>query len=363
MNSLLSQISSYSASIILKSARSISGTSSLHGFSSNLSWKRSINHPGIKTLDLGSFVSSRFAVFRCYCAKRRSSRKRKSTSTPKMEDDKDAFFVVRKGDIVGVYKTLSECQAQVSPSICDPPVSVFKGHSLPKVAEEYLISRGLQNALYMIKASDLKDDIFGTLVPCPFQEPSSKDEMASMDSSQKRPHDMLRLGNVDTVGSVSASDNPLNKLPKLDNTSSDSRSCIIEFDGASKGNPGQAGAGVVLRAVDGNIICKIRQGLGISSNNVAEYRAAILGLKKALEMGYKDILVQGDSKLVCMQIQGLWKVRHPTMFGLHSEAKKLKEKFSSFQIKHVLRDLNSDADAEATLATCLPDGQILQDFC
>ena len=117
MNSLLFQVSSYSASIILKSARSISGTSSLHGCSSSLSWNRSINHPGIKTLDLGSFVSSRFAVFRCYCAKRRSSRKRKLTSKPKMEDDKDAFFVVRKGDIVGVYKTLSECQAQVSSSV------------------------------------------------------------------------------------------------------------------------------------------------------------------------------------------------------------------------------------------------------
>ena len=117
MNSLLVQISSYSASIILKSARSISGTSSLYGGGSNLSWRRSINHPGIKTLDWGSFVSARFAVVRYYSSKKSPSRKPKSTSKPVMEDDKDAFFVVRKGDIVGVYKTLSECQAQVSSSV------------------------------------------------------------------------------------------------------------------------------------------------------------------------------------------------------------------------------------------------------
>lgn len=53
--------------------------------------------------------------------------------------------------------------------ISDPPVSVYKGNSLPKDAEEYLASRGLHNALYTIKASDLKDDLFGTLVPCTYQ--------------------------------------------------------------------------------------------------------------------------------------------------------------------------------------------------
>lgn len=363
MNSLLFQISSYSASILLKSARSIVG-SSFYGRCSNLSWKRSTNHyPGVKSIDLGSSVIARFGFVQCYSSKRSSSRKRKSCPEPVMQDEKDAFFVVRKGDIVGVYKNLSECQAQVGFSITDPPVSVYKGYSLPKDAEEHLISRGLQNALYTIKASDLKDDLFGTLEPCPFQEPSSsKGERSSLDFPQKRPLDILGSKDVGTTGSVSTID-PLSKLQKLDHRSSDSCCCILEFDGASKGNPGLAGAGAVLRALDGRLICNIRQGLGIATNNVAEYRAVILGLTKALEMGYTSIRAQGDSKLVCMQIRGLWKIKNQNMSDLHAEAKKLKDKFSSFQISHVLRELNSDADVQANLAVTLADGQVQQDLC
>ncbi|KAL3499740.1 hypothetical protein ACH5RR_038833, partial [Cinchona calisaya] len=80
------------------------------------------------------------------------------------------------------------------------------------------------------------------------------------------------------------------------------RSCTLEFDGASKGNPGQAGAGVVLRADDGSLSCRLREGLGIATCNVAEYRAIILGLKYALDKGFTSIRVRGDSKLVCMQM-------------------------------------------------------------
>ncbi|GMP30377.1 hypothetical protein CsSME_00005072 [Camellia sinensis var. sinensis] len=78
-------------------------------------------------------------------------------------------------------------------------------------------------------------------------------------------------------------------------------SCTIEFDGASKGNPGLAGAGAMLRADDGSMVCRLREGVGIATNNVAEYRAVILGLKYALKKGFKHVRVQGDSKLVCMQ--------------------------------------------------------------
>ncbi|KAI5352470.1 hypothetical protein L3X38_005361 [Prunus dulcis] len=77
--------------------------------------------------------------------------------------------------------------------------------------------------------------------------------------------------------------------------------CTLEFDGASKGNPGLAGAGAVLRADDGSLICELHEGLGVRTNNVAEYRALILGLKYALKKGFTKIRVKGDSKLVCMQ--------------------------------------------------------------
>ncbi|XP_020676932.1 uncharacterized protein LOC110095652 [Dendrobium catenatum] len=77
--------------------------------------------------------------------------------------------------------------------------------------------------------------------------------------------------------------------------------CVLQFDGASKGNPGMAGAAAVLRNGDGSVVSCIREGLGIATNNVAEYRALILGMKYALMKGFKHIQVQGDSQLICMQ--------------------------------------------------------------
>ncbi|KAL3501232.1 hypothetical protein ACH5RR_035681 [Cinchona calisaya] len=257
-----------------------------------------------------------------------------------MKEEKEAFFVARKGDIVGVYKSLTDCQAQVGSSICDPPVSVFKGHAMPKDAEKYLLSCGLKNALYSVKTDDLTEGLFGTLSPCgpsSFQLPSSsRGETSSELVSKKRPHEALWSGS--------------------------GRSCTLEFDGASKGNPGQAGAGVVLRADDGSLICRLREGLGIATCNAAEYRAIILGLKYALDKGFTNVRVRGDSKLVCMQIQGLWKVKNQNISILYEEAKRLKDKFTSFQIIHVLRDSNSEADEQANLAVELADGQIQEEI-
>ncbi|KAL9246465.1 hypothetical protein vseg_019996 [Gypsophila vaccaria] len=375
MNTIFTQISSLSASILLKSARSVVGTSSIYGNCSILSPKFNlIKYPNsTNSSNLKSLALSRFGLFHCCCysTKKGPTKKRKSTPKPEMvkvkeeeeKEEKEAFFVVRKGDVVGIYKSLSDCQAQVGPSICDPPVSVYKGYSLPAEAEEHLVSRGLQNALYTIKASDLRDDLFGTLVPCPFQEPSPlTGQTSSIDLPQKRPHDVIGSGNLDPGGFLLIPNEPSNKLRKSDNISCDSHTCVLEFDGASKGNPGPAGAGAVLRTLNGSVICKIRQGLGIATNNVAEYRAVILGLKRALEMGYTSIRAQGDSKLVCMQLQGLWKVKNQNMADLHAEATKLKKKFTSFQISHVLRDLNSDADAQANLGVNLADGQVMENI-
>ncbi|XP_059648972.1 uncharacterized protein LOC132294941 isoform X2 [Cornus florida] len=334
-------------------------------------WKTKFEHLSVRTVDL-EFVLSRFRI-QCYSSRKGSS-KSKSTAKkvdpkPMMEEEKDAFFVVRKGDIVGVYKNLSDCQAQVGSSICDPPVGVYKGYSMPKDTEEYLLSCGLKNALYSIRAADLKEDIFGSLVPCPFQEPfSSNGETSSKDLSKKRSLEMLESEVEGAVGSTSISIDPLKKHVKLDShveaqALSSTRSCILEFDGASKGNPGQAGAGAVLRNNDGSI-CRLREGLGIATNNVAEYRAVILGLRYALKKGFTNVRVLGDSKLVCMQIQGLWKAKNENMSTLSEEAKKLKKKFLSFEISHVLRvfsHLNSEADAQANFAVQLADGQVQEE--
>ncbi|KAK4423803.1 hypothetical protein Salat_1963200 [Sesamum alatum] len=301
------------------------------------SWKTSFQHSGVRAVNL-ELLLTRFRV-QYYSSKKSgggTSRKTKRDPKPPMKDDKEAFFVVRKGDLIGVYKSLSDCQAQVGTSIRDPPVSVYKGCSMPKDTEKYLLSCGLQNALYCIRASDVTGELFGTLEACPLQPSSSRGETSIEPIAKKR--------------SQGAS------------LSDCGRSCTLEFDGASKGNPGQAGAGAIVRSDDGSSICRLREGLGIATNNVAEYRAFILGLKYALGKGFTNVRVRGDSKLVCMQIQGLWKVKNQNIFTLYEEAKKLKDMFLSFQIIHILRDLNSEADAQANLAVNLSEGQIQQEI-
>ncbi|EOY02301.1 Polynucleotidyl transferase, ribonuclease H-like superfamily protein, putative isoform 2 [Theobroma cacao] len=140
------------------------------------------------------------------------------------------------------------------------------------------------------------------------------------------------------------------------------QSYIVEFDGASKGNPGPAGAGAVLRAADGRVVCRLREGVGIATNNVAEYRGAILGMKCALKKGFKHIRVQGDSNLVCMQVQGRWKIKSQNLVELNKQAMELKDKFVSFQINHVDREFNSEADALANQGVNLMSGQVQEDW-
>ncbi|XP_010273728.1 PREDICTED: uncharacterized protein LOC104609182 isoform X2 [Nelumbo nucifera] len=255
---------------------------SFYAFCSS-SWKKSIDHSGIKAINL-DFMLTRFRVqcFSTPCGSGSGRASRSSKPDPGLsamdEVEKGAFYVVRKGDIVGVYKTLTDCQAQVGSSVCDPSVNAYKGYSLPKEAEEFFVARGLKNAMYSISAKDVTEDLFGALIPCPFQQPvSPKGKTSKKDSPQKRSHEALELD-------------------------SNVLSCILEFDGASKGNLGKAGAGAVLRAEDGSVIYRLREGVGGTANNsIAQYRAMLLGLKYALKKGVKRIRVQGDSKIVCMQ--------------------------------------------------------------
>ncbi|CAI9262769.1 unnamed protein product [Lactuca saligna] len=272
-----------------------------------------------------------------------------------MEDEKDAFYVVRKGDIVGVYRSLNDCQSL----LCGPDVDVFKGYRLSNVAEKFLSSHGLNNAIYSVGVSNVQGDLFGQLIPCPFQQP------ASIKANSKTP--IEKRMKKDVVGSTSLSEAPQRKLPETESfiealpVSAYCCSCILEFDGAAKNNPGPAGAGAVIRAVDGSLVYRLREGLGVATNNVAEYRAVILGLRYALERGFRHIRVQGDSKLVCMQVNGVWKTKTQNMTELCKVAKELKEKFLSFQICHVEREYNSEADAQANLAVYLQSGEVQEE--
>jgi ribonuclease HI len=85
------------------------------------------------------------------------------------------------------------------------------------------------------------------------------------------------------------------------------------------------------------VIAQLREGLGIATNNAAEYRALILGLTYAAKKGFKYIRAQGDSKLVCNQVSDVWRARHDTMADLCKRVKEIKGRFHTFQINHVLR--------------------------
>jgi ribonuclease HI len=126
-------------------------------------------------------------------------------------------------------------------------------------------------------------------------------------------------------------------------------------DGASSGNPGPSGAGVVIKK-GGKEIGKWSQYLGKATNNVAEYQGLILALEKALEMGITSIIVHTDSELMHRQMTGRYKVRTPHIAELYGKVQSLKYRFDFFKIVHVPREQNKEADKLARAAREKPRG-------
>jgi ribonuclease H / adenosylcobalamin/alpha-ribazole phosphatase len=120
---------------------------------------------------------------------------------------------------------------------------------------------------------------------------------------------------------------------------------ILYADGASRGNPGPAGAGAVLIDQSGRVIAELAKYLGVTTNNVAEYNGLIVGLEAAQQLGVRDLDVRMDSKLVVEQISGRWKIKHPNMKPLALQAGALFATFPKRTITHVPRDQNGIADA------------------
>ncbi|GAA1300353.1 hypothetical protein GCM10009610_07930 [Pseudonocardia xinjiangensis] len=126
---------------------------------------------------------------------------------------------------------------------------------------------------------------------------------------------------------------------------------IVEADGGSRGNPGPAGYGaVVLDADTEEVLAERAEGLGISTNNVAEYQGLIAGLRAAIELGATEVEVRMDSKLVVEQMSGRWQVKHPAMKPLALEAGGLVRELDSVRFGWVPRARNSRADALANRA-------------
>ncbi len=126
---------------------------------------------------------------------------------------------------------------------------------------------------------------------------------------------------------------------------------IVEADGGSRGNPGPAGYGaVVLDAATEEVLLERREGLGVTTNNVAEYRGLIAGLEAARALGATVVEVRMDSKLVVEQMSGRWQIKHPALRALAAEAGRLVRQLDGVSFGWIPRARNSRADALANKA-------------
>jgi ribonuclease HI len=120
---------------------------------------------------------------------------------------------------------------------------------------------------------------------------------------------------------------------------------IVHVDGGSRGNPGQAAAGAVVSTPEGELLDEASETLGVATNNVAEYRGLLLGLRRARELGATEVDVINDSELIAKQITGAYRVKHADMRPLHAEAMAALRGFERWSIRSVPREQNARADA------------------
>jgi|SRR6056297_126900 len=120
---------------------------------------------------------------------------------------------------------------------------------------------------------------------------------------------------------------------------------IINCDGGARGNPGPAAIGYVIKDKNKKILFKHGEYIGTATNNIAEYRAVISALEKALELGGDDLEFYIDSELVVKQINGLYKVKNKDLAEEFLKIYNLRSKFDSVVFHHVYREKNKEADA------------------
>lgn len=118
----------------------------------------------------------------------------------------------------------------------------------------------------------------------------------------------------------------------------------IFTDGGARGNPGSAGAGVVIKS-DGEVVDEISEYLGEATNNQAEYTAILLGLERAKELGAKEVESVMDSELACKQLNGEYKVKDPDLAKIFIKVWNLTHEFDKVTFRHVRREFNKEADA------------------
>jgi probable phosphoglycerate mutase len=129
----------------------------------------------------------------------------------------------------------------------------------------------------------------------------------------------------------------------------------LSTDGGARGNPGPAAYGYVLEADDGTVLAAHGERIGIATNNVAEYRALIAGLEKALELGVDEMDVISDSELLVKQMTGEYRIKNETLQDLAGEARRLARKVGKVSYRAVRREHNELADSLVNEALDAPE--------
>jgi len=129
---------------------------------------------------------------------------------------------------------------------------------------------------------------------------------------------------------------------------------VVHVDGGARGNPGPAAIGVVVSEPGGEVLEEGGERIGVATNNVAEYRALLLGLQRTRALGAQEVEIVNDSELIARQLTGAYRVKHPAMKPLYREAITALRGFHRWQIRTVPREQNARADALVNAA--LDDG-------
>ncbi|MCG3174623.1 MAG: Ribonuclease H [Myxococcota bacterium] len=160
----------------------------------------------------------------------------------------------------------------------------------------------------------------------------------------------LKTGDTPGAPPPPAGQAPGNRSPAGKKTGEgDDREWTLYTDGACRGNPGPAAIGVSLQSPDGVEVVE-SGAIGVTTNNVAEYKAVIAGLERALAMGVRRLRVLADSQLVIQQLSGAYAVRNPAMKTLHARVKELEKQFGGVTYEHIYREKNQRADQLANQA-------------
>jgi ribonuclease HI len=124
---------------------------------------------------------------------------------------------------------------------------------------------------------------------------------------------------------------------------------VAYIDGGARGNPGPAGYGARIEAPDGTVLAELHGGLGIATNNIAEYNGLLAALKWAVDHGHSRVRIRADSELLVKQMRGEYKVKNPGLQPLYVRARLLVASLDEVVFEHVRRERNEEADRLSNL--------------